>query len=477
MRKLFFLTPLLVLVLHCKEEVAIGRGFVLNSPVQILKKPVKTAAPLKAIQVLSEVEILKMHVPDKNNSKLFWFKVKSGDIKGFISYDEEIIRKNFVSIKPESGNRRALMTANLLIREKPTQKSASVGLLKRGTVASIISEGSLRTTIDGITDTWMGIKTADNKSGYVFGGYIRRGTTTDFDSKEKIEAALAAAEKGWVLITADKPRLETIDENTRSDDDGNNHFPKKGDMVTVTGRKFERGMTFYKIEDMVTAVRQLIWGYTLWIPAVDVEYIPNLYEYTKKLNTSVPAEMFDAINQSLGGDLDARSVKVKTVTLRNEPGVEHFEVAARSGVYSGIYGPPGIIIYLAKQNGQYSLVGKFDNAQLQDIDGDGNMELTTDVSSREVVPLNVYTYKPGKGFKLIFDIVDEYGIETTIDPPYLVTKSFYGLMSSENKLLNPKYKDQRIHVFKLANGVFTEVAQPAKYRKLEAELNASEKAK
>lgn len=474
MRKILMIAPLLALVLNCKEEAPIGRGFVLDSPVQILKKPEKTAAALKAVQVLSEVEILKLHVPDKNNSKLFWFKVKSGDTKGFIPYDEEVLKKNFVAVKPETGERRALMTADLRIREKPTQKSAALGLLKRGTVASIISEGSLRMTIDGITDTWVGVKTTDNKSGYIFGGYIRRGSAADFDSKEKIEAALSAAEKGWVMITAEKPRLDEPEKSNCGKAEG--HYPKKGDLVTVTGKKFEQGMTFYQIHDMAGQM-ECEWSFTVWIPSADVEYIPNLYEYTKKLNTTLPGEMLDIINTSLGGDLDARSVTAKTVRLRDEPGVEFFEVSARTGVDSGAgFTPPGRTLYIAKQNGQYSLVGKFNNAQLQDIDGDGNMELTTDISVRESVPLHVYTYKPGEGFKQIFELDAAYGAGTTIDSPYLVIQGFYGALETENKLLNPKYKNQRIHVFKLANGAFTEVALPAKYKKLEAELNAPEKA-
>ena len=117
---------------NCKEERAIGKGFVLNSPIQILKKPDRNSVQVAAAQILSEVEILRLQVPDKKNDKLFWFKVKQNGAVGYVSYDEEILKKNFVSVKPDATGKKALMTTELRIREKPTQKAASVGLLKTG---------------------------------------------------------------------------------------------------------------------------------------------------------------------------------------------------------------------------------------------------------------------------------------------------------------------------------------------------------
>lgn len=477
MRKILIVLLAALAVSHCKEERAIGKGFVLNSPIQILKKPDRNSMQVAAAQILSEVEILRLQVPDKKNDKLFWFKVKQNGAVGYVSYDEEILKKNFVSVKPDATGKKALMTTELRIREKPTQKAASVGLLKTGSVVDIVSEGSLRVTVDGITESWVGVKTPDNKVGYVFAGYIRRGTAADFDSKEKIENALAATEKGYVLIKAESPKFVEANSDSGGCGGGDGHLPTRGDIVETTGKKVENGKVWYRIGDALIAINYCEWGYQKWVPAEEVQYIGSLYEYTKPLNTSVPPELLDFTNANLNNKVDARSVTYKKINLRKEPGVEFFEITAREGVSSsrGNVANSAQVLYAAKQNGQLSLIGKFDNASLQDLDADGNLELTTDVSSRESVPLHIYSYVPGDGFKKIFSLDAAYGSSTTIEPPYIVIQSYGELNPEENPVLNPKYKSQRVHVFKLGNGQFSEVALPPKYKKIESELNAQSK--
>lgn len=477
MRKILITFATVLALSHCKEEAAIGQGFVLNSPVQILKKPDRTSPQVAAAQILSEVQILRLQVPDKKNDKLFWFKVKQNGAVGFVSYDEEILKKNFVSLKPEATGKKALMTTELRIREKPTQKAASVGLLKTGAVVDIVSEGSLRVTVDGITETWVGVRTPDKKVGYVFAGYIRRGTATDFDSKEKIESALAATEKGFVLIKAESPKFIEANSDGGGCGSGDGHLPTRGDIVETTGKKVENGKIWYKIGDSLAQINYCEWGYQKWIPAEEVQYIGSLYEYTKPLNTSVPPELLDFANANLNNMLDARSVTYKKINLRKEPGMEFFEISAREGVSSsrGNMENRAQVLYAAKQNDQLSLIGKFSNANLQDLDADGNLELTTDISSRESVPLHIYSYVPGEGFKQIFSLDAAYGSSTVIEPPFIVIQSYGELNPEENPVLNPKYKSQRVHVFKLSNGKFSEVALPPKYKTLNDELNAQSK--
>ena len=477
MRKILIVLLAALALSNCKEERAIGKGFVLNSPIQILKKPDRNSMQVAAAQILSEVEILRLQVPDKKNDKLFWFKVKQNGAVGYVSYDEEILKKNFVSVKPDATGKKALMTTELRIREKPTQKAASVGLLKTGSVVDIVSEGSLRVTVDGITESWVGVKTPDNKVGYVFAGYIRRGTAADFDSKEKIENALAATEKGYVLIKAESPKFVEANSDGGGCGGGDGHLPTRGDIVETTGKKVENGKVWYRIGDALIAINYCEWGYQKWVPAEEVQYIGSLYEYTKPLNTSVPPELLDFANANLNNKVDARSVTYKKINLRKEPDVEFYEITAREGVSSsrGNVANSAQVLYAAKQNGQLSLIGKFDNATLQDLDADGNLELTTDVSSRESVPLHIYSYVPGDGFKKIFSLDAAYGSSTTIEPPYIVVESYQELNPEENPVLNPKFKSQRVHAFKLSNGQFSEVALPPKFKKKNDELNAQSK--
>lgn len=478
MRYKLVLLLALGLISFCKEEKPIGKGFVLQSPIQVFSKPDHKSEAIAALPVLSEVQILKIAVPDKKTEKLYWFKVRGGQATGYVSYDEELIKSNFVAVKPEVTGRKALTVADLRLREKPTQKSASVGLLKKGTVLDIVAEGSLRISIDGRADTWLEVTSPDQKHGYVFGGYTRKGNASDFDTPAKIAEVLTESEKGWLIITAEKPRLEDAEREFAGCRENPDALPKKGDIVTIRGKRTQAGKTYYRIAETAGDFGGCIWGYAKWIPADDIEYIANLYEYTKKLNTAVEPSLLDFINANLDGVLDARSTTARKVNLRNEPGVEYYEVTARVGVAQpdGPMQRENLIMYASKKDGQYKLIGKYFNANLQDIDGDGNMELTTDVSVRESVPLHVYSYDPAKGFVKIFEFDAAYGASTTIDQPYLVVEMGYDLQFDESiKILNPKYKQQRIHTFKLANGKFTEVALPPKYQKREAELRGPEK--
>ncbi len=81
-------------------------------------------------------------------------------------------------------------TAVLTLRENPDQKSSALASLFKGRALTVISESDKSDTIDGITAKWVKVSTSDNKTGYAFGGYLKRPDNCEAAEKMSIKDPL-----------------------------------------------------------------------------------------------------------------------------------------------------------------------------------------------------------------------------------------------------------------------------------------------
>ena len=90
-------------------------------------------------------------------------------------------------------------TAGLRIRNKPGTDGEKIGSLQNKEKIEVVSETSLTQTIDEIKSNWVEIKTENNITGYVFGGFLENDLET-IDIIQNVEGEYRNKAE-WLNIT------------------------------------------------------------------------------------------------------------------------------------------------------------------------------------------------------------------------------------------------------------------------------------
>lgn len=79
-----------------------------------------------------------------------------------------------------------MVTASVLnLRAKPNTRAKITGKLPAGQLAVVLSRGKLKHKIDGKHDYWYKVKTEKDKTGWIFGGYLKLLRPEDLPPEEK----------------------------------------------------------------------------------------------------------------------------------------------------------------------------------------------------------------------------------------------------------------------------------------------------
>jgi hypothetical protein len=189
-------------------------------------------------------DIIGKNIPDNDSKlKLLWQRVYINEKVGYISQEEELIRKNISSFSPVSNNRYGLVTAtSLLLRDAPSQQGKVIGKLKTREIVELLLDSNSKVKIANLDGTWAKVKTASNQLGFVFTAYVMRGESPEI---LKNADSIELYQPGWAILKADLTKVYAYEDGKLSKVDVGGSFPSKGEysyynnkLVTKEGKVY-----------------------------------------------------------------------------------------------------------------------------------------------------------------------------------------------------------------------------------------------
>ncbi|MCB1160869.1 MAG: SH3 domain-containing protein, partial [Leptospiraceae bacterium] len=318
-------TFLVIMFFSCKEKpkTVLYQGFVVGlNGVPVYKKPADYGHKISVLPVDAQFEVLEEKIPDpKLKDKRYWYEIRSGESRGYLSYNEVLINKN-VSIFSQAGTKNvALITAKggLNLRQKPGLKAKVIKVLPTNSLVEVIKQGSFMQAIKDKYDRWLEIKTTTGETGFIFAGYVNLYT--------KEEAELASKRKetqdsGYILITVDSPvyyenpgKDPINPENKEFQGEGMNYkgFPQKGEFGVVKSMVELAGKKYFKIEMVEFINYSDMYSQAMgWISADSGTYYSeeDFETYTLKNAGEFESGFINLVKTSIEGDINFTETKL-----------------------------------------------------------------------------------------------------------------------------------------------------------------------
>lgn len=410
--KLFRIFSLCIFLSHSLiscASVPVGFGYVNQKDVQAYSKPSLKSEVLFALDKAKKFELLAYDVPDKDSSlKLLWFKVRQNDKVGYISREEESLKKSISNFLPVLRNKYGLVTATqLMLRESPGTNGKVLGKLPTREIIELQEEQTSTVTIDGMTGTWAKVKTKTGQVGFVFTAYVMR------DSSPEILAGtkdIDLLQTGWAYVKKDPKRIYQYkggklipsDEIPSYVSEGSTvYFNRK--LITEKGKVYFNlygidrpyGYSDYHSDDTEVA-------YSGYLPAEVIDTYPTFVRlYISTYKGSHPKDLLEAVGKSLNDGADLENMEVEEHVFGKK---KIFQVKVpwkTNNVNADASDKITILFY--KDNANYVLIHKgTGDIEFSDLDGDNISEiLATDIEGRSgAVNQTLYRFN-GSSFETI----------------------------------------------------------------------------
>ncbi|MEM7181734.1 MAG: SH3 domain-containing protein [Spirochaetota bacterium] len=442
---LLSLTLILFSCKSLKKEKAIGIAFVIANGVKLQQKPSLRSSLLNSLDQNTKVEVIARKIPDSNKkNRIFWYKVRSGEKTGFISYREEREKKAFISMHKPAQPITAVITAtSLRLRAQPSLTAKVIASMLRGEEVEVLLEGNVNQKIDTKYDTWIQVKRQNGEIGYCYKGYTRDKADIAKDFKnEKIT--------GFVEITNNKPVYlnSPAGRKVREDDPVNCEYhniagyPKEGENAPVIAKARVDGKIYYHLEQTYES-QETNWNcFSGWVEAGSTTFFQDRFAHTaKKCQDKMKYKkgFYEVINIHNYKSLDVCNVKIEELPILSKQAGE---------TKKAYYKVNGTQVYM-KSGQDYMFLKDYRDSRdytssitldFKDIDGDGNYELFTSESNRGGGELQIYTFD-GKDFQSIYTQTegsDDNNINVTLEvkSPLLIEK----ISRMDGTNLDKKYK-------------------------------------
>lgn len=104
------------------------------------------------------------------------------------------------------GERYTVTASSLNLRAAPDRKSNTVELINRGDAVTLVENSNIYQVIDSLGAPWLKVRTANNKTGYAFGGYLKYAGSGD-------NPAFAYAPKIFIVLNGGSKRTLSDSKN------------------------------------------------------------------------------------------------------------------------------------------------------------------------------------------------------------------------------------------------------------------------
>jgi len=452
----------------CKKKAVEDRVFnefisIDNDKVQIFEDASTTSKALKNVQKGINLDIIEL----KKKGKETWYKVKDGETTGYILQSGYGINA-YLSVKPEEAG--FITVGDITVSEELFSKSTFIA--KPGEFFKILFQYD-----DG---TFLFVKMDNGKTGFLnWSNTYTKGPAADI---EELKKAAFEPINAWVEIISAKPvflnipgkkgRAVTREDKAECGQDISK-YPKKNEYAVVKDKVTIDGVVYYHIWQAFYEPQECS-AINGWVSGTDAVLVTDFYKHTiEKSKTKLDRNILGFINTTIGGNLNVLSLKLTKVNLGNiMPGAEFYQVSCESGDNG-----QKTHLVISKKNSNFSILyslqddlqdGSYGgNLIARDIDGDGNFELTENisVSCDMCQDIRVYCFKNGK-YENILGFYNQSSECTAFsdDYRYLVyynKKKYEDSEECEKKFDSHPFKKQydgkEIRVLEFKKGEYSEV--------------------
>ncbi|MCB1325693.1 MAG: SH3 domain-containing protein [Spirochaetales bacterium] len=402
---------LLVGITDCRQREPIGEAYVIGDRVPILEEPRDDSDVVLVAPQNDRLDILERRIPAADRRNLFYYLVRNSGQEGYVSYEEEAVRKNVISFYTMSGDQGGLVQASgLNLRSEPGITAAVLEVLPKNTVVRVLMQGSIRQTLRGREDTWVKVETDSGAVGFCFAAHLQRGPIEQL--REYFSRGMEPIE-GYVYITAEDPEFysDPVERTASSSSDpapgGQNmldRLPGQGEYAMVDARQQVEGVTYFHIEEEICDLFECGGGISAWVSQDQAtlvnDYLTHSLEgATNSENRAVLAAAQQASNFS------ARNARVSVIS-EQAPNVRYYHVATTFGHRDG--GELNVIVM--REGDSYSALGQYGSAQFADLDQDGNVEVISEYAERGTSTLAVYSLR-NRGRVQLLEVATSGGYE------------------------------------------------------------------
>ncbi|MBL8020966.1 MAG: hypothetical protein JNM27_14945 [Leptospirales bacterium] len=341
---------------------------------------------------------------------------------GYIPEEEAEARKNVAVFRAESWAAAGIVHTATVMRQKPMPDADVIRTLPVDARLRIDAVSNLDESIGSERGQWLQVAVisdsssntpshgvnskrdnSESKKGYVFSAAVLMGSEADVKAYEtgaplslsERPAMLAAYPQTYAIQEDGKPRpidsrLCTVQLQEATTLPGPGALILVNAFRQVNSRKYLSLANVYCKDSKDTNGNQD--SVTPWIPASQARMISDIFAYTQNFRPEIPRSLKQQINQAMGG-LDVRDMEVWQIPSSDGRGrtlvrawrghcyVASDSVTCREG------------FYFEKKGDTYSLIGRFTDPMILDMDGNGVVEVITQLGGRGGPTYELYTWQ------------------------------------------------------------------------------------
>lgn len=391
-------------------ENFIGEIFFYKDDVVMFEKP-EVSPILKKFKKTDKVYILATRINYEKKANQMFYKVYYKNQFGYIPFNSEFKKEIFAFLYSLSSTDARIIASSLRLRETPDTNGKVIAQIPKGELVEIISEGQYFEKIQNKYDTWFKIQTKDGKIGYSYAGFMTKNldnelnkSYTYFEDNINKDFGLGYIEiiKEPVYYTYYKMKVQLGDSTPCGVFNGNEFFPKLGDIVPIENVARINGEFFFLVEDGENNCVGGYNGYKGWISEKDVFFVKDIYEYTsEKYGSKFDKKFLEAINKIYHEPLNVKTLNVKELPIKVKENYKFYEINY-------------FYIYYLKDGEYYFAVSLKENGSLKflDINKDGNVEIINEEGTSSCISTSALIYIwNGKEFKEIYNNSNNINLE------------------------------------------------------------------
>lgn len=408
-------------ITSCISKQAIGIGYTNQSKIAVYEKPSLQSEILMNLNQNQIYDIIGKNIPDNDSKlKLLWQRVYINEKVGYISQEEELIRKNISSFSPVSNNRYGLVTAtSLLLRDAPSQQGKVIGKLKTREIVELLLDSNSKVKIANLDGTWAKVKTSSNQIGFVFTAYVMRGETPEIlKNAESIELY----QPGWAILKSTPKKVYDFENGKLSTIETSYGFPEQGEfsyydkkLVSKDGKVFfnltkdSKNCDEFSCDDNIEKI------YNGYVPSESLKtylsfsdmYYDNFREVLKDRGV-ISKELVNSIDSYFNSSYDSFP-DISTLYI-NEKEFGKRSLIQATLSYNTIYENTNTYykneeyqVLLKKNGNKYEplLKGISQNMEFKDVDSDGVEEVLISNHNRSSISQTFYVFNGNEFLPLL----------------------------------------------------------------------------
>lgn len=319
---------------------------------------------------------------------------------GYVADSESRARENLSVFRPTPVTAAGVVHTATVMRQKPMADSDIVLQLPIDTRLRIEGVSNLEESVGIERGRWLQVEIESpgendqvepsqrlrSIKGYVFSSRLFTGSQAEVRAYEA-GSALSLNDGNALLLVL--PRIFIFAESGKPSEVNRmrcfsrkgESVPRAGALVEVSAVRQANSAKFLGLSDMNCPAGKDQDGNvqfeSAWIPASEAQLIADVFAYTRQFHPEIPEAIKDQINASLRG-LDARDMEMWKLPSRDDG--QRLLVRAWKGfcTYEGCHKG----FYFERRDGAYTLVGQFENPVIQDLDGNGIVEVISEQGGR-----------------------------------------------------------------------------------------------